>query len=585
MKHQVEFINSHNEIEKNNKKFIPYAEGGEVIVHKARVIAPDKSIMTLDESKFIESIDEQSGVKHKYFAFEGIEQGSIIEYYYVIKKRPSYNGKLRYFQFDAPVLDYKFELYSPPVHVFDFNFNNHDGEVKKDSVVQTKNRWYFEAENLPALIEEEYSPYNSLRKQLIYKLSENKSSGKLDISSYGFVCQNIFANVYNIEQKEEKTLEKISTAIAIKPSDSEETMIRKIENYCKDNIRISEASTRELANIADIEKNKMASKFGMLKLLANVFKLKGIGCEIVLTSDRMNHLFDPDFESYHNLGEYFMYFKSINKYLDPNDNAYRLGFIPFQFTDNYGLFIREYTVNNFTTGLGEIKYIHSVPHTYSTRNITVKAELDPDELNTKLAMSTLSTGYNALYMQYALEIIPQENREEMIQDNFKGLLKEIQIKDWTVENDKANLFGVKPAIMSCNADCPNLVQRAGNKLLFKIGELIGPQLEMYNDTARQLPMHSFFKRMYEHKLEIEIPEGYKVKNLDAIKIDKKHVINDVTILQFVSDYTLDGNRLVVSIDEFYKQISFEADEIDFYREVVNGASDFNKVVLVLERQD
>ena len=40
----------------------------------------------------------------------------------------------------------------------------------------------------------------------------------------------------------------------------------------------------------------------------------------------------------------------------------------------------------------------------------------------------------------------------------------------------------------------------------------------------------------------------------------------------------------VNIHEYYDQIEYTVEEYPYYRDVVNSASDFNKVVLILERK-
>jgi len=84
--HCAELLNSDKEIEKNNKLYIPYREAAEVIQPKARVILPSGKIIEMDESKMLESVDEKTEQRYKFFAFEGLEKGSVIEYMYVVKQ-------------------------------------------------------------------------------------------------------------------------------------------------------------------------------------------------------------------------------------------------------------------------------------------------------------------------------------------------------------------------------------------------------------------------------------------------------------------------------------------------------------------
>ncbi len=52
---------------------------------------------------------------------------------------------------------------------------------------------------------------------------------------------------------------------------------------------------------------------------------------------------------------------------------------------------------------------------------------------------------------------------------------------------------------------------------------------------------------------------------------------------FVATYTIEGNKLIVKSDEYYKQIQFSLAEYENFRSVINAAANFNKIILVLEK--
>lgn len=49
---------------------------------------------------------------------------------------------------------------------------------------------------------------------------------------------------------------------------------------------------------------------------------------------------------------------------------------------------------------------------------------------------------------------------------------------------------------------------------------------------------------------------------------------------FSSNYEVNGNKVTVTIDEYYKQFYFPLSLFEDYTRVINAAADFNKVVLV-----
>ena len=96
--HQILWLNSDEEIEKNNKIYIPFSSSSTPILNKGRVITKEGNIINLSEKEILTAEDEETKKKYKYYTFKGIEKGSIIEYMYVIKRAPVYKGNSMLFQ-------------------------------------------------------------------------------------------------------------------------------------------------------------------------------------------------------------------------------------------------------------------------------------------------------------------------------------------------------------------------------------------------------------------------------------------------------------------------------------------------------
>ena len=56
-----------------------------------------------------------------------------------------------------------------------------------------------------------------------------------------------------------------------------------------------------------------------------------------------------------------------------------------------------------------------------------------------------------------------------------------------------------------------------------------------------------------------------------------------TVFGFFSTHTYSGDTYAVDIDEFYRKIYIEPSEFNGFRDVINAAANFNKVVLILEK--
>jgi hypothetical protein len=129
----------------------------------------------------------------------------------------------------------------------------------------------------------------------------------------------------------------------------------------------------------------------------------------------------------------------------------------------------------------------------------------------------------------------------------------------------------------------HFLEKAGPRILFKAGELIGRQIEMYRDDERTTVVENEFNRKYYRTIRIHIPKGYRIKNADNLKFDIAYRDRDLVPFLFKSDYAIKDNVLEITIDEYYKEIYAPLSRYEDFRKVVNAAADFNKITLVLEK--
>jgi hypothetical protein len=73
-------------------------------------------------------------------------------------------------------------------------------------------------------------------------------------------------------------------------------------------------------------------------------------------------------------------------------------------------------------------------------------------------------------------------------------------------------------------------------------------------------------------------------NPETIRIAVEHKsTSGQQTMAFISDYKMEGNKMYITVKEFYGQVNYPASDIDIFKKVINAAADFNKVVLVLEK--
>lgn len=581
--HKIIRINTESGINRYNKIYLPFSDGDELAGLKARSISPDGTIKIIDNDDIKELNDEQEEQGFRIFAVDGVEVGTEVEYFYTEKVGVRYFGR-EYFQSKVPTLKAEFELICPDN--LEFSFKSYNGFPEVEEEYDSTQRIYsVTALNVPKLQNEAYSFYNSNRQRLDFKLSYNKSTGNSRLLTWADASKRIHESIYSLDIDELNAVQNFYDGQKLKNKLSDTEKIREIENLIKTEFGVRDLPVSDYSNIKFILENKFGNERGMAKLFAALFKLARLEHQLVLTSDRTSVRFDPSFDSWNYLAKYFIYFPKLDQYLAPNNSEYRLGMIPFQYTNNEGLFISEVAIGEELTGVGELKFIEPLGYDESVDNMNVSVQFSDSFDKTMLDIERVMTGYNAIFIQPYYSFLTKDKQQEVIENYMRLSAGDAKIDQIEVENGDWNLSPLKsPFKIRSKMETSTLIERAGPKYLLKVGEVIGPQTELYQDEERNLPVENDYNRKYDRKISIEIPTGYTVKNLDKLKFDVSHEIDGDEVFNFTSTYELKGNELLINIDENYKRIACSKECFEPFRKVINAAADFNKVILVMEKE-
>ena len=584
LEHKVLWLNSDDAIEENNKIYLPFSSEAKLQVNKARVITPEGKLINLDESKILTATDEESERTYKYYALEGITKGSFIEYMYVVKRPPNYTGKKFYIQDSYNKEKVEFDVLSPSNLLFKFKSFNNLKNVERDTLTKDKLHYKLHVYKVKKLETEYQAPYNASRAFIVYKMDKNTAGTGADIISYNNVSQNLYNRFYEDYSRKTKGLIKdFIKELKLPKNADEESIARKLDFYIKTYIYTQDVYNDDLKDLNQILTKKVANESGIIKLYIAVLRLLNVKHELVLTTDRKQIKFDRDFEATNFLTDYLLYFPKSKKYLSPNASGTRFGFPMPYMMDNYGLFIKEVIVGDYKSAVGKIKYIKpvKVEETVDVMNVTINFNKENLTENT-VHFDRSFSGYYAMNIQPFMHLIQGEERDELVDNFIENITKDLEITERKLVNDHSELFGVKPLQFIVDFTTEAFVEKAGRKYLFKLGDLIGQQVQLYQKKKRVLPLEEQFHRSYFRTLTINIPEGYKITNLDDINIDNSYVEKSKELFSFKSSYKLEGNKLTITADEHYRENIVKVPIYEEYRTVINSAADFNKIVLLLE---
>lgn len=581
--HKLIHINDDRGIEGFNKIYLGVDENADIVDIKARTILPSGKIIDLDKSN-IKDIKESDGNVYKIFALSGLEKGCDVEYTYTYKRPTSYFGR-EVVQSGVPILKTTFQIIAPDrlrfeIKPYNFTLSPTDTVISGKRIAQCDI-----AETLGAE-EEKYAYYDANLKRIEFKLAYNDVArkgerlftwnelAKRGYSAYTLVTEKEYGKIADMVK--ENGWDKLS---------DEPSKIIAVENYLKTKYRYDKDENTESANKLDnVLKNKIGGTIGLMRLYSSVFKNLGIPFQFVLACERNKYVIDRGFENWNNCDYSLFFFPAENKFIAPSRPDFRYPWISPTWCASNGLFCKTTSLGSFTTAIAEIRKIPMEDYKQSFNDIESTLELSGGLDSLSIDAKQTYGGYTAVEYRDIFNFSNDDQKKNVLKELTKMVsstenIISSEVLNQEFENGNTN----KPLIIHTKTKSGELIERAGNKLLLKIGLAIGPQVEMYQEKPRQQPVDIDFGQVEERKITFIIPQGYRINNLNDLKINQTHKENGELTMGFVSDYEVKGNVLSVHIMEEYRNTSYPIDQFDQYRKIINASSDFNKVVLVLEK--
>ena len=572
-------------IEMYNKIYLYMPPNSQLTAFKARAVSASGTVTNVDSAS-IKEIDEE-GSKYKLFAVNGVEKGSEIEYQYTLKRYFSIFNSEVFQNKNVPYLEENFTLVTPAY--LRFNAKGYNGfDVSADSVMGDKRYIVGMAKNVKELDDEKYAYSGPYLQHVDYKLSYNMNK---DSTARMYTWKEFAKKAYSTYtergEKENKAVDNLLKSIKMGDATTDAAKISVTEDYIKSNINVDENLIAEDAsNLERTLKTKATDERGIVRLFAALYDKLGINYSIVFPSNRSKFPFDEDLENWNRADDILLYFPSLKRYMAPASVVLRYPYVPSELTGSRGLFLKGTTIGNFTSAVGTFAKVEPIPFEDHAQNMEADIRFNKEMDSVLIHSRQILKGYGAVSYRPIYAYAPKDKQEEFskqIVQSIGGTTTDV--KNLLVENKELkDCFDNKPLIISADIACADLLENAGKKVLFKLGDVIGPQEEMYQEKPRQLPIELPYAHVLMRKLTLHIPDGYTVKNLGDINFNilQKQAGEDVA--GFVSSYTQSGNTVEVNINEFYKKISYPIESFEDYRKVINASADFNKVVLVLEQK-
>ncbi len=578
--HYRVFLNKPASVDEFNKIYISLEDVHNVVNLKARLIKANGDVVDIDP-EIEDFFNQEEQEEYQYFPVSGIEVGDELEVMYTLKKDPQFNGDQEEMQGDIPIFNSNFYLICPKWMKFKFEaLNGYPTPVRLDTIIHMR-EYYAHADTVPIYEQEYYSEYNNTIQKIDFTLYKVKETNKfVAYSPYERVTKS--ANkAYNVEVKKgtQKKLIKQIESKGIKLTGSTEQIIRKIELYVKLNIKRSYRYDDN--GVLETLKTKRTNVVGVIKLYKAIFEALGIDLKYGYISDRYDSHFSDNIESDYFLQTYFFYFPKIKKYMLPLNFQYRLGHLDPDLIPNNALFITE--DKQYRTSEYDVKPVPYVDYTNNTDFKTIDITLDENLKDVTVTIERETKGYRASKLQAYYFLYSPIRKKDKLKD-FLNPFSLSTLKVTEVKNIKPEDAFVKPLILKGKFTHFNqhLFDYAGDKVIFKLGNIFGDFIELKEITDRVSDFVFQYAFHAKKTVVLHLPNNVKVSKL--VEIPEFELLNDLDGVEISSTLKVDGNTITYVKEEKYKKQRISKSEKDKMAEVFQFYNNLANMNIILEKK-
>ncbi len=575
--HTIELLNDDRAVEASNKIYVPILYDSKLKDIRARVIQNGK-VIAEQGIKDVKKLEEKE-VQYYLLALEGVSKGTIVETIISLQLTPNLYAR-DYLQDNELIRRSQFTLITPQNLIFKSKAYN-SAVIPKDTVVSQKRFVHYTLENVPAFEKEKYALESANMVRVEYAFEKNTEYLVARGDRWDDMGSVYFERLYKHYDKNKKEIDKFLKKMPLKGKSVEEKAFT-IENYIKSTINLVQEAGEE--EVVDMVKKKYANLFGITQLHALCLERAGIPFETVITCEKDIKRFDPDFESWSFLEYVVLHLPTTNDYITPGNVFLRAGYLPQDLLGQYALYIKGVKVGNTFKPIVSIKNIGINDIKRSVDNHLINVSFNESLTLATIDMEKQMSDYTYMGIKPIYYMANEEQRKEMIESVVTNGVKEIKVNNVKVENyditSSASYHA--PLKITANVSTDVYLENAGDGVLFKLGELIGPQEEIYQDKKRQNPIDMPYAHEYKREIRMKIPKGRHLEGLEKIKINHEYEDKEGPLFGFTSDYKIEGEELVVSCREHYDKISLPIEKFEEFRKVINSAADFNKIMVLIK---
>ena len=176
-----------------------------------------------------------------------------------------------------------------------------------------------------------------------------------------------------------------------------------------------------------------------------------------------------------------------------------------------------------------------------------------------------------------------EARKKQKEASLKEVKDEFDQEITEFSNFKTESLGIRHTapdfVYSSSFNLAGLIKKAGNNLIIEIGKIQGNPIKVKQEQRkRDIDIYMPYARTIEYNIELEIPDGYTVEGVDALK---KKVTNETG--SFITEATVSGKTVTIKVKKQYLHGTEPAANWDKILEFIDASNDWLNAKLLFKK--
>lgn len=499
------------------------------------------------------------------------------------------NG-VEYFQAAAPTLETGFRLVTSPDKLFLTKTSDQIPPLT-DSITGNIRTYATNTALLPALLPSRlyhYLPHLQRVEFAFHADLQRKGRDTVKTTWQQFGTDE-FVSMMNMGKHEFKLLEKeIKKWPFLQKKMSLADIIYQVEHHLKTNFNIlDDAPDNEgVINLEYVLKSKNTNINGMTRLMASVYYLLNIRTQLLITSSREEIPLDSNFVNTSIAKNKLLYFPDLGQALAPADPDTRFPYYPPLWSDTWAL--RCSDVLEGDKHSVKTDFVRTPFPNYTHQSISIQASLQPDLVQNTVQVKLLQSfgGYPGINIRDAFNAIPEEQRPAIMNavfpfqyiphQDFKSTVKD---ESWTAQTlDKPVTFNTTAKVA--------LLEKQDNLIKIKLGALLTNQsrtgLTVPPDT---IPIEMLFPYYQEKKIQLTIPDGYRVANKEDFQVDVHYPQQGEGDMGFKVHCQEAGKQLTIYVLEWYRKNVYPHAAKPYFQQLFNKVAALMRQEVILEKMN